>query len=137
MHQRNAVERSIHTFKHHFIDGLYSIDPLPSATVGQVAPTGYTYSQPPLQIMYQTKDVSPRTTTNSIVPPWHHLEPTSYHKKPKQRMSWAPHGLEGWYMCPAPSTIGVTPSVSTTPMPCILSTLLNSYRQRCQCQRLP
>jgi hypothetical protein len=107
MHRRNAAERAIQTFKNHFIAGLCSVDPnfplrlwdrlLPQATIT-------------LNLMRQSilnRKVSAYAQLYGhyyfnqapMAPPGTHV---IAHEKAKQRASWDPHGVDGWYLGPAP-----------------------------------
>jgi hypothetical protein len=107
IHRRNAAKRAIQTFKNHFIDGLCSVDPnfplrlwdrlLPQATItlnlmrhSRLNPAVSAYAQ-----LYGHYDFNQAPMT----PPRTRV---IAHEKPNQRASWDPHGVNGWYLGPAP-----------------------------------
>jgi hypothetical protein len=107
MHIRNAAERAIQTFKNHFIAGLCSVDPtfplrlwdqlLPQATItlnllrqSRINPKISAYAQ-----LYGHYDFNQAP----MAPPGTRV---IAHKKPQQRASLDPHGVDGWYLGPAP-----------------------------------
>jgi hypothetical protein len=107
MHRRNASERAIQTFKNHFIAGLCSVDPnfplrlwdrlLPQATItlnlmrqSRLNPTVSSYAQ-----LYDHCDFNQAP----MAPPGTRV---IAHENPKQRASWDPHGVDGWYLGPYP-----------------------------------
>jgi hypothetical protein len=107
MHRRNAAERAIQTFKNHFIAGLCSVDPnfplrlwdclLPQATItlnrmrqSRLNPTVSVYAHLYGHYDFNQAPMAPRGAR--IIA----------HEKPKQRSSWDPHGVDGWYLGPAP-----------------------------------
>ena len=106
MHRRNAAERSIRTFQNHFIAGLCSVDKnfplhlwdklLPQAEItlnllraSRINPNVSAYAQ-----INGTFDFN-RTP---LGPPGCRV---LAHDKPDKRTTWAPHGLDGWYVGPA------------------------------------
>ena len=104
MHRRNAAERAIRTFKDHFKAGLASRDPnfplhlwdrlLPQAqlTLNLLRPSRTNpsaYAQLFGQFDFNKTPIAPPGTR------------VLAHEKPAQRASWAPHGIEGWYIGPA------------------------------------
>ena len=106
IHRRNAAERAIRTFKNHFIAGLCSTDKLfplhlwdkllEQATItinllrqSRINPKLSAYAQ-----LYGAFDFN-RTP---LAPPGTRV---IAHEKPKQRGTWAPHGVDGWYIGPA------------------------------------
>jgi hypothetical protein len=107
MHRRNAAERAIQTFKNHFIAGLRSVDPnfplrlwdrlLPQATItlnmlrqSRINPKVSAHAQ-----LYGHYDFNHAT----MAPPGTRV---IAHEIPQQRASWDPHGVDGWYLVPAP-----------------------------------
>jgi hypothetical protein len=107
VHLRNAAERSIQTFKNHFIAGLCSVDPnfplrlwdrlLPQVTItlnlvrqSRLNPKVSAYAH-----LYGHYDFNQAP----MAPPGTRV---IAHEKPKQRASWDPHGVDGWYLGPAP-----------------------------------
>ena len=106
MHRRNAAERAIRTFKNHFIAGLASTDKLfpihlwdrllPQAILtlnllrtSRINPQLSAYSQ-----LFGAFDF----TKTPLAPPGTKV---LAHEKPAKRQSWAPHGVDGWYIGPA------------------------------------
>jgi hypothetical protein len=106
VHRRNAAERAIRTFKNHFIAGLCSVDKdfplhlwdrlLPQALLSlnllrgsRLNPKLSAHAQ-----MFGNFDYN-RTP---IAPPGVRV---IVHEKPEKRSTWAPHGVDGWYVGPA------------------------------------
>jgi hypothetical protein len=107
MHRRNAAERAIQTFKNHFIAGLCSVDPnfplrlwdrlLPQATItlnllcqSRIHQKVSAYAQLNGHYDFNQAPMAPPDTR--IIS----------HENPQQRASWDPHGVDGWYLGPAP-----------------------------------
>ena len=105
-HRRNAAERAIQTFKHHFIAGLCSTDRnfplhlwdrlLPQALISlnllrtsRLNPRLSAYAQVHGAFDYNRTPLAPPGTRVLV------------HVKPKLRETWAPHAVEGWYTGPA------------------------------------
>ena len=106
IHQRNAAERAIRTFKNHFIAGLCSTDPnfpmhLWDRLVKQAEQTlnlmRTSRINPQLSAYAQLHGVFDYNRT-PLAPPGTRI---IAHEKPTQRASWAPHGQDGWYIGPA------------------------------------
>jgi hypothetical protein len=109
-HRRNRAERAIQDWKAHFISGLATVDPnFPIAawselvaqgeiTINHLRPYALNRSISGYQGNYgSTYDF----VAHPIYPPGVRvvvLEPTD------KRESWAPHGLDGFYLGPAPHT---------------------------------
>ena len=106
VHRRNAAERAIQTFKHHFIAGLCSTDRnfplhlwdrlLPQALISlnllrtsRLNPRLSAYAQVHGAFDYNRTPLAPPGTRVLV------------HVKPKLRETWAPHAVEGWYTGPA------------------------------------
>jgi hypothetical protein len=106
IHRRNNAEQAIHTFKNHFIAGLCSVDPtfplklwdklLPQATItlnllrkSRINPRMSAYAQLNGHFDFNRTHLAPPGTR--IVA----------HKKPHQRASWDPHGVDSYYLGPA------------------------------------
>jgi hypothetical protein len=106
IHRRNNAERAIQTFKNHFIAGLCSVDPtfplklwdklLPQATItlnllwkSRINPRMSAYAQLNGHFDFNRTPLAPPGTR--IIA----------HEKPDQRVSWDPHGLDGYYLGPA------------------------------------
>jgi hypothetical protein len=105
-HRRNAAERAIRTFKNHFIAGLCSTDKLFPMNLwcrlirqaeitlnllraSRINPRLSAYAQLSGAFDYNATPLAPPGIKCII------------HEKPGQRGSWAPHGVEGWYVGPA------------------------------------
>jgi hypothetical protein len=106
VHQRNAAERAIQTFKNHFIAGLCTTDPnfplqlwdrlleqsditLNLLRASRVNPKLSAYAQ----VFGQFDFIA-----TPMAPPGIHV---LVHEKPQERQSWAPKGKDGWYLGPA------------------------------------
>ena len=105
-HRHNAAEKGIQTFKDHFIAGLSSTHPkfpisewdrlIEQATIilnllcnarSNPALSAYAF-------LYGTYDFNKAP----MAPPGTQVV---VHEKPSQRATWAPHGIDGWYVGPA------------------------------------
>ncbi len=106
IHRRNAAERAIRTFKNHFLAGLCSVDPnfpmhlwdklLPQAELTlNLLRTSRTH---PKLSSYTHQNGPFDFNRTPLAPPGTKIV---LHEKPKQRQTWAPHGLDGWYIGPA------------------------------------
>jgi hypothetical protein len=105
-HCCNAAKRVIQTFKNHFIAGLCSTDKLfpmnfwchlirqAEITLNLLRASRI---NPRLSAYAQLSGAFDYNTT-PLVPPGIKC---IIHEKPGQRGSWAPHGIEGWYVGPA------------------------------------
>ncbi|CAJ1934140.1 unnamed protein product [Cylindrotheca closterium] len=106
MHRRNSAERAIRTFQNHFIAGLCSTDKdfpihlwdqiLPQAEItlnlmraSRLNPKLSAYAQICGQFDYNRTPMGPPGCR------------VLAHEKPATRQTWAPHGLDGWYVGPA------------------------------------
>ncbi len=106
MHRRNAAERAIRTFKNHFIATLATTNKmfpmhlwdrlLPQATMtlnmlwaSQINPKLSAYEQLEGRFTYAKTPLAPPGCRVIV------------HKKPSVRASWAPHGVDAWYLGPA------------------------------------
>ena len=106
IHQWNASECAICTFKNHFIAGLESTDPnfplsnwcrlLPQAELtlnllhaSRLNPILSAYAQLEGTFDFTRTPLAPSGTRVII------------HEKPTNRQTWAPHGTDGWYLGPA------------------------------------
>ena len=106
IHRRNLAERSIRTFKEHFISGLASNHknfPLhlwcqlllhTSLTLNLLRKSRMNqrlsgYSQLHREFNYNTTPLAPPGTQVII------------HEKPTVRGTWASHGVKGWYLGPS------------------------------------
>lgn len=105
-HRANKAERAIRTFKNHFIAILSATDPdfpmsdwdllLPQAEMTVNMLRGSNVN--PFISAYQQLHGQYDFEHNPIAPPGIKV---LVHEKPNQRGSWAPHGVEGWYVGPA------------------------------------
>jgi hypothetical protein len=106
-HCRNAAERAIRTWKNHFITGLASIDKqFPLHLWDQLIPQAVTT----LNLLRQSR-LNPRLSADAQLNGIHGFNRAPMappgtkviiHEKPTQRGTWAPHGVQGWYLGPAP-----------------------------------
>ena len=122
IHQRNSAKRAIQTFKNHFIAGLASTDPnfplsnwcrlIPQAelTLNVLRPSRLN----PKLSAYAQLEVAFDFTRTPLAPPGTRA---IVHEKPTQRRTWAPHGVDGWYIGPAMTTTNATEYGSHLPMP--------------------
>ena len=107
VHRRNSAERAIQTFKNHFIAGLCSTDKafpmhLWDRLLAQAATT--------LNLL-RTSRINPGLSTYAplegafdynrtpMAPPGTRVVA---HETPTQRRTWAPHGVDGWYIGRSP-----------------------------------
>ena len=106
MHRRNAAERAIQTFKHHFIAGLATTDPaFPMSEWDCLLEQGR-LSLNLLRNARLNKTLSSQAFLHGffdlnktpLAPPGTKV---IVHEKPAQRTSWGPHGVLGWYIGPA------------------------------------
>ena len=105
IHQRNSAERTIQTFKNHFIAGLASSDPnfpisnwchlLPQAELklnllrpSRLNPKLSAYAQLEGAFDFHRTPLAPPGTCVIV------------HEKPTQPRTWSPHGIDGWYIGP-------------------------------------
>ena len=103
LHQRNAAEIAIQTFKNHFIYGMVSTHKdcplylwchlLPQAIITlnllrpyRINPTLSTHAQLHGQFDFNATPFAPPGTKVIV------------HQKPTMRQSWAPQGKDGWYI---------------------------------------
>ena len=105
-HGHNSAKCAIQTFKNHFIAGLASTDPnfplpnwcrlLPQAelTLNLLCPSRL---NPKLSAYAQLEGAFDFNRT-PLFPPGTRV---IVHEKPTQRRTWAPHGVDGWYIGPA------------------------------------
>ena len=105
-HRANAAERAIRTFKNHFISILCSCDPsfplnLWDRLIDQAVIT--------LNLM-RTSTINPKLSAYAqihgsfdfnVAPLGPPGTKVVIHEKPQQRETWAPHGVDGWYLGPA------------------------------------
>lgn len=106
LHRRNAAERAISTFKDHFIAGLASTDGrwpmhlwcrlLPQCTM-TLNMLRASRLNPKLSAEAQLNGIFDFNRT-PLAPPGTRV---IIHEKPAVRQSWAPHGVDGWYLGPS------------------------------------
>ena len=106
LHQRNSAERTICTFKNHFISGLCSTYKnlplhlwdrlLPQALFtlnllrgSRINPNLSAYAQVHGLYDFNCTPIAPRGIQVLV------------HENTSQRTSWAPHAVDGWYVVPA------------------------------------
>jgi hypothetical protein len=106
MHRQNAAERGIRTFQNHFIAGLCSVNKdfplhlwdklLPQAKItlnllraSCINPNVSAYAQLNGPFDFNRRPLGPPGCR------------VLAHDKPNKRTTWAPHGLDGWYVGPA------------------------------------
>ena len=106
IHQRNASERAIRTFKNHFIAGLASTDPnFPLSNWCRLLPQAEltlnllhaSRLNPKLSAYAQLEGTFDFTRT-PLAPPGTRV---IIHEKATTRQIWDPHGTDGWYLGPA------------------------------------
>jgi hypothetical protein len=107
MHRRLAAERAIQTFKNHLVAILCGTHPdFPLRLWDRLLPQ----AQLTLNLLRQSR-INPRLSAQAFLNgPFDFnrtpLAPlgtkTLVHEKPKQRGTWASHGVEGWYINHAP-----------------------------------
>jgi hypothetical protein len=105
-HRRNAAERTIRTFKEHFVAGLSSVDPsfpmhlwdrlLPQAEITLNLLRAYRL-HPQLSAAAHYHGLVDYNKT-AFAPPGCKI---IAHKKPGKRRAWAPHGQHGYSLGPA------------------------------------
>ena len=106
VHQQNAAERAICTFKNHFIAGLCSADKnFPIELWDRLIPQSVLTLN-----LLRSSQITPKFSAweqlfgrynfnrTPIAPPGIRVVA---HVKPDQQGSWAPHGLDAWYVGPA------------------------------------
>jgi hypothetical protein len=106
IHRRNAAERAIRTFKNHFVTGLCSVDKnfpihlwdrlLPQAEITLNLLRGSRIN-PKLSAWAQVHGTFDFNRTPLGPPGCRVLA----HEKPDKHKTWAPHGLDSWYVGPA------------------------------------
>ena len=144
IHRRNSTERTIQTFKNHFMAGLASTDPnfplsnwcrllhQAELTLNLLRPSRL---NPKLSAYSQLEGAFDFNGT-PLAPPGTRV---IVHEKPTQRRTWALHGINGWYIGPAmdhyqcyrvwiPSTHAERIADTIHFFPTILRTLTLSHR---------
>jgi hypothetical protein len=107
IHRTNAAEKAIGTFKDHFVAGLCSVHPqfpmhlwcrllpLATTTLNLLRPSRVNPKLSAEALLNGTFDYN-RTP---LAPPGTKV---LVHETPAQRKTWAPHGVDGWYIGAAP-----------------------------------
>ena len=106
MHRNNAAEQAIRTWKNHFIAGLCSTDSqFPMHLWCCVLPQA-TLTLNMLRASLRNPQISACTVLEGVFD--FNKTPLSepgtkvvLHEKPSKRLSWDPHGTDGWYLGPA------------------------------------
>jgi hypothetical protein len=106
VHRQNAAERAIETFKNHFLAGICSADkPFPLHLWDSFIPRAVIM----LNLLIQSR-INPKLSAYAqlngpfnfnrtpVAPPGARV---IFHEKPQQRRTWAPHGIDGFYLGPA------------------------------------
>jgi hypothetical protein len=106
IHRRNSAERAISTWKDHFIAGLSTTDkqfplhlwcrllPQCDMTLNMLRASRVNPHISAYQLLHGTFDFN----ATPLAPPG---TKAIIHEKPANRTTWAPHGIEGWYVEPA------------------------------------
>jgi hypothetical protein len=107
MHRTNAAEKAINTWKCHFIAGLSSVDPdFPMHLWCRLIPQATTTLN-----LLRASCINPRLSAEAqlngafnfnrtpLAPPGTRV---LIHETPANRRTWAPHGVDGWYLGAAP-----------------------------------
>ena len=106
IHRRNAAERAIRTFKNHLIAGLSSVDPTfplhqwdqllehATITLNLLRPSRLNPSLSAYAYLYGMFNYN----STPLAPPGIKCQ---IHEKPRQRKSWDPHSVDGFYVGPA------------------------------------
>jgi hypothetical protein len=105
-HRRNSAERAIRSFKDHFIAGLCSTD--------KSFPMHLWYRLLPQAVitlnMLRTSRINPKLSAATQIFGQYDFNRAPMatpgtriiaHETPNRRSTWAPHGLDGWYLGPA------------------------------------
>ena len=106
VHRRNAAERAIRTLKNHFVDGLCSVDKhFPLHLWDKLLPQ----AKATLNMMRGSR-INPKLSAHSQLHSHFDVNRTPLappgirvlvHVEPKNRITWSPHGKDGWYTGPA------------------------------------
>ena len=104
-HRRNAAERAIRTFKNHLLAGLATCHPdFPIREWDRIIPQ----CELTLNLLRNSR-INPKLSAQAYffgnfdfnkTPPGTKI---LVHEKPLQRRTWAMHGINGWYVGPAPN----------------------------------
>ena len=106
-HRANRAERAIRTWKNHFISTLCTCDPsFPLAAWDELIPHAEmtlnllrSSGRTPLISAWHELHGPPDLDRTPLAPPGMRVV---IHEKPADRTSWAPHGVDGFYVGPAP-----------------------------------
>ena len=107
LHQTNSIKHAIQTFNNHLISGISSCDP------------GFTMylwdrllSQGTLTLnLLRPSRINPRLSTEAQINGVFDFNRTPlappgtkflFFESSADRRNWSPHGVDGWYLCPAP-----------------------------------
>jgi hypothetical protein len=106
VHMQNAAERSIQKFKNNLLAGICSADKQFTLHLwDQLTP----HTVITLNLLRQSR-INPKFSAfaqlnapfdcnrTPVAPPGAHVV---FHEKPQQRRTWAPHGIDGFYLGPA------------------------------------
>ena len=107
LHHTKAAERAIQTYKDHLITGLSSCDPTPSLHLWDRLIQHATLTLNPIRPSRLNPRLSAEAQLNGefdfnctpLAPPGTRVV---VHETPVIRRNWAPHGVDGWYLGPAP-----------------------------------
>ena len=105
-HRRNQAERAIRVFKNHFIAGLCSTDPnFPLHLWDRLLPQALITLN-----LLRSSHINPQLSAQELIFGTFNFNRTPLappgtkvliHTKPSVRETWAPHGVDGWYIGPA------------------------------------
>jgi hypothetical protein len=107
LHRQNAAERSIQTFKNHFVAGLCSVDKkIPMHLWCELLPQA-TLTLNLMRTSRINRTISAATqlfgqfdfNRTPLAPPGARVVA---HVRPKAHRSWAPHGKDAWHIGPSP-----------------------------------
>jgi hypothetical protein len=106
IHRQNMAERAIQTFKNHFVTGICSNDKqLPLHLWDRIIP----HATLTLNLLRQSR-VNPKLSAHAQLNGPFDFNHTTvatprsrviFHEKPRQRNTWTPHGVNGFYLGPA------------------------------------
>jgi hypothetical protein len=107
VHRRNAAEQAIRTFKNYFVAGLCSVDPnFPLQLWDRLLPQATTTLN-----LLRSSRLNPRLSAQAQLNGAFNYDRTPLappgtkvivHETFSVRRSWAPHGVDGWYIGAAP-----------------------------------
>ena len=106
IHRRNAVERVIRTYKNHLITGLYTCDPkFPSRERDRLIPqcniTINLLRSERLNLSLSAYAALLGNFNSNSIPMAPPGTKVVVHEKSNNRLSWAGHGTEAWYIGPS------------------------------------